>query len=216
MRKDLKRRAIHWTRLFGHELYPDVDRKTHFARMDSSFLACAAEHGLTLYIFSKLQAMRRNTGSLAGVPLLLLHAMSARTAKECQLNPDLIEVLLNRGEDPLRWSSMDPELESMRPYSAWAMLLNHDAGMDPLDFRWDRWKKITTMFVTHLHSPKQISEVENLLGQAELMSPLSISFVQQQLEERAKQLATTENPLPSRSRGLPEQPIRGSKRQKKN
>ena len=176
----------------------------------SNFLTCAVHHGLTLYVSSKLQAMSCNTGPLAADSCLLIHAMQSHTAEECQLNPDLIEMLLIHGNDPLvRWDV------DRKVFSAWSLLLYHEAAMDPPDSRRERWKKIATMFVKHLHSLEQLSKVENLLEGAESISTLSVSFVRQQLKEKAEQLVTIESPIPSRSRRPLEQLIRGSKRQKK-
>lgn len=154
--------------------------------------------------------MGRNTGPFAGDALLLIHALGTHTAEECQLNSDLIEMLLNHGDDPLTCWKID-----RKPFSAWSALLDHEAGMEPLDLRWDRWKKIVAMFVKHLHSLKQISTVENLLGRAESISPLSVSFVQQHLKERAEHLVTVESPLQSAGGRSQEQQTRASKRQKK-
>ena len=165
----------------------------------SYFLAFAAQHGLTLYVSSKLQAMACNTRPLVADSFLLIHAMQSHTAEECQLNPDLIEMLLNHGYDPLKcW-----EMNRKRP-SAWSALLRHDAGWKPPDLRWSRWKKITTIFAKRLGSLEQISDVEILLvAQFHFISPKSKSWIQQQLKERAEQLAKTESPLPSRSRKPP-------------
>ena len=211
MKKYLKRRTKHWTGLFGDEHCSDKDRQTRSAFMNSNFLTYTAEHGLTLYISSKLQAISHNTGFLAEVFHLLSHAMGARTAKECQLNPDLIEMLLNHSDNPLIRRMMDLEW-----IIVWSALLGHGAAMDPPDLRWDRWKKIAAMFVEHLPSLEQISEVENWLGPAPSISRRSASFVKQQLKEKAEQLATTESPLQSRGRRPPEQTVPASKRQKKN
>lgn len=169
----------------------------------SDFYTCAAEHGLTLYISSKLEAMGRKTGSLAGKSLLLIHAMGARTAEECQLNPDLVEMLLNHGHDPLA-----------RSFSAWSALINHEAGRGYPDLRRERWKKIAAMFVKHLNSLKQISTVENLLAESGVIAELSL-LLKQQLKERAEHLATIERPLQSGGGTSQEQPTRGSKRQKR-
>ena len=160
---------------------------------------------------SKLQAKDCNTRPLAAGSLLLIHALQTYTAKECQLNPDLIEKLLKHGDDPLnRW-----EIDR-KSFSAWRALLRHEAGSDPPDLRWDRWKRIAAMFVKHIHSLEQISEVENLLGRARSISRLSVSFVQQQLKERAEQLVIIESPIQSAGRMPPEQPSPGAKRQKTN
>ena len=208
---DAKRRAVHWTSLPWEPHYPRDKKNRFIGRFKSSFLTCAAEHGLTLYVSSKLQALGCNSESLAKNALLLIHAMGARAAKECQLNPDLIEVLLNYGYDPL--TRFTTGVESIL---AWSALLEHEAGMDPPDLRWERWKKIAAIFVKHMRSPRQISKVENLLGQARSISRLSVGFVRKQLEERAEQLATIESPIQSGGRMPPEQPTRGAKRQKTN
>ena len=128
--------------------------------------------------------------------------MSARTLEECQLNPDLVEMLLNHSYDR---------------FSAWNLLLAHDAAPESPDLRWNRWKKIAAMFVKHLHSLEDISKFEDQLGQAGWISPLSRSFVRHQLTERVEQLqlATIESPLQSPGRRPPEQSTRGAKRQKK-
>lgn len=205
-----ERQPTHWAVLPWETDIPHHTRRWFHGRMYSDFLACAAEHGLTLYISSKLEAMGRKTGSLARNSLLLIHAMGARTAEECQLNPDLVEMLLNHGHDPLARSPKDTG-----SVSAWSALINHEAGTGYPDLRQERWKKIAALFVKHLNSLEQISKVENLLAKFGVIAELSLSFLKQQLKERAEHLATIESPLQSRGGASQEQPTRGSKRQKR-
>ena len=160
-------------------------RRSFHGRMYADFLTCAAEHGLTLYISAKLEAMGRKRGSLAGNSFLLIWAMGARTAGECQLNPDLVEMLLNHGADPL---TRFPE--DTRSFSAWSALINHEAGRGYPDLRQERWKKIAAMFVKHLNSLEQISRVEKLLAEFGFTGEPGGSFIKQQLTERAEHLAT--------------------------
>lgn len=201
-----EREPTHWAVLPWETDIPHHTRRWFHGRMYSDFLTCAAEHGLTLYISSKLEAMGRKIGN----SLLLIHAMGARTAEECQLNPDLVEMLLNHGYDPLARSPMDTE-----SVSAWSALINHEAGTWYPDVRQERWKKIAAMFVKHLNSLEQISTVENLLAESGVIAELSLSFLKQQLKQRAEHLATIESPLQSGGGTSQEQPTRGSKRQKK-
>ena len=194
-----ERQLTHWARVPW-----DEDRGWVISRVYSDFLTCAAEHGLTLYISSKLEAMGRKTGSVADNSRLLICAMGARTAEECQLNPDLVEMLLNHGADPLTRLP-----EDTRSFSAWSALIVHEAGRGNPELRHERWKKIAAMFVKHLNSLEQISRVEELLAE------LNPSSIKQQLKERAEHLATFETPLHSGAGTPQEQPLRRSKRQKR-
>ena len=187
-----ERQPAHWAILPWETDIPYRTRLWFHGRVYSDFLTCGAEHGLTLYISSKLVAMGRKTGSLAGNSLLLLHAMGARTAEECQLNPELVEMLLNHGYDPLARSPMDTQ-----SVSAWIALINHEAGTGYPDLRQERWKKIAAMFVKLLNSLEQISTVENLVAGFGVIAELSLSFLKRQLKERAEHLATIESPLQS-------------------
>ena len=206
----MTRRAIHWTNRFRDEKYPYYQRGLLYREVDSSFLTCAAEHGLTLYILSKLQAMGCNARPLTKISLLLIYALQPHTAEECQLNLDLIKLLLKHGYDPLKSWEMDQEV-----ISAWGVLLDHEAGMEPRALRWERWKKIATMFVKRLRSLEQLSQVENLLGRGRWISRPNVSFVRRLLKEKAEQLANTEIPRQSQGRRSKEQPTRNSRRQKK-
>ena len=188
---DAETRTIHWAKLPWEEDYSHHKSGWIFCTLHSSLLACAAQHGLTLYVSLKVQATGCNTRPSPADLGLLIHAIQSHTAEECQLNPDLIETLLNFGYDPLaRWQV------DQKSFSAWSVLLDHDAGMEPPDPRWERWKKIAAMFVTHLHSLKQISTVEGLIGATGDISPLSVSFVRQLLKEKAEQLAKYRDSAP--------------------
>ena len=200
MTSHAEHRTSHWTSLLWKENYLHNEKGWFYRNVNSNFLNCAAQNGLTLYVASKLQAMGRTTGILAANSLLLIHAMGTHTADECQLNPDLIKMLLRYGNEPLNsWTICHDTV------SAWSALLDHEAGRDPPDLRWDRWKKIAAIFVKHIHSLDQIAEVQNLLGQARSISSLSASFVRKRLKRKTKQLATVETPLQSPGRTPPEQ-----------
>ena len=179
----------HWASL-AWEIHPTSDTTLEDYDSEPNFLTYAAQHGLGLYIATKLGGKHCNP---ARKPLMI-YALARCSPVECQLNPGLIELLLSRGEGPLhRYGSLTP----------WWELLRHPAASSDSHPKLKDWRAVATTFARHLNSFAQIWRVvsflppfpniwrfDNIPVRKDPVSPSNVQFVKQQLRAKAETLNT--------------------------
>ena len=171
---------------------------------EPNFVTYATQHGLGLYIATKLEGQHCNT---ARKPLMI-YALARCSPVESQLNPGLIELLLSHGEGSLdQYGSLTP----------WWELLRHPAASSESHPKLNDWRTIATTFARHLDSFAQLWRVvsflppfpniwrfDSVLVRKDPVSPSNVHFVRQQLRAKAQTLNTNIPPtLSSGNSSLP-------------
>lgn len=59
----------------------------------------------------------------------------------------------------------------------WYKLLSHRAAMNIREPRSDNWRVVATIFIQHLHSSKQVSEIEDVLASLKRVSEFNAKFL---------------------------------------